>query len=607
MKKQIHGLAGDQVEIFVLEAGDDLTPVFRLVTSEPVIGFDTEGSGTDPYDPDWFLRLAQFGNRDTAYVLSVETHRDGMVELMRAANLMAVHHLDFDAHAVWRGLEFPLHEMYTKSVCTANMSRIIDPMGYTMPGAKGKIVPKHALKDRVRQLIDGTFDLDKALKDRFKELKLGPADRAWGKIPADDEVYTLYAGLDPILARRLYDFLYSISTQGDRDLIEYERRVSYVATPVTAVGQLVDEPFTVNQGVELLAHAKASMALAQDDGWPVTGVGLAKDKATLGEYLRAKGVKVPRTDPSTKFPEGQDGFAKDKLKAAIKDAEDTRLLKQFEHFQSALEAVKFEKDYLRKFLRVARHGDGRLHPAVGTMNAQTSRWSVYGQLPAQQMPRTGDVRGCAVADPGYVLVACDLSQVEVCVAAGLTQDPTLMKLVRDGVDVHGYLAEQQYGPDFTSEERNVMKRAVFGRLYGAGKYVVADQCGISEAEAEQALATVDRIAPSIKAYARKLGQQRFVTTAYLRRVAVDPERAWGAVNYDIQGTARDVWVQTLLRVVDAGMGGWIWLVVHDETILCVPEALAERVRTRLEALMSSTFMGVPIRAEAKVMGNRWLK
>jgi DNA polymerase I-like protein with 3'-5' exonuclease and polymerase domains len=49
----------------------------------------------------------------------------------------------------------------------------------------------------------------------------------------------------------------------------------------------------------------------------------------------------------------------------------------------------------------------------------------------------------------------------------------------------------------------------------------------------------------------------------------------------------------------------VWLVIHDEIILDVPEDQAQAACTALEAAMSTTFLGAPITAEAKIFGPRW--
>src|SRR5690606_37913030 len=90
-----------------------------------------------------------------------------------------------------------------------------------------------------------------------------------------------------------------------------------------------------------------------------------------------------------------------------------------------------------------------------------------------------------------------------------------------------------------------------------------------------------------------------------RRTAVDPNRTYANTNYHIQGAARDVFADALLRLRATGWGDALWLVIHDEIILQVREEQAEEACRALEAAMNSTFMGVPIIAEAEVIGTRW--
>lgn len=49
----------------------------------------------------------------------------------------------------------------------------------------------------------------------------------------------------------------------------------------------------------------------------------------------------------------------------------------------------------------------------------------------------------------------------------------------------------------------------------------------------------------------------------------------------------------------------LWLFVHDEIIVQAPEHDAERTRSLLERGMTSTFRGLPIVADAKILGPAW--
>ncbi|MFD0330460.1 hypothetical protein ACFQZC_25395 [Streptacidiphilus monticola] len=54
-----------------------------------------------------------------------------------------------------------------------------------------------------------------------------------------------------------------------------------------------------------------------------------------------------------------------------------------------------------------------------------------------------------------------------------------------------------------------------------------------------------------------------------------------------------------------GLAANLWLFVHDEVIVQVPEHQAEKVRDLLTEVMTTRFRGVPIAAEAEIFGTHW--
>lgn len=73
----------------------------------------------------------------------------------------------------------------------------------------------------------------------------------------------------------------------------------------------------------------------------------------------------------------------------------------------------------------------------------------------------------------------------------------------------------------------------------------------------------------------------------------------------VQGAARDLFADSLLRIANAGLASRLWLVVHDEVIVSVPACEAEVVAGQVKDLLSDDFLGIPITAEAKILGGRW--
>lgn len=591
-----HRLEGREALIYFYEPGDDLRPVFDMVARRDMVGFDTESSGLDIYAPGWFTRLAQFGDGREAHVLRYDCHKEAVIDLVGRSRALVMHNGDHDLHALHVAYGIPLEETCPKTIDTLMLSRLMDPSGYTENKGAGKVVPTHALKTRARMLLDGELDTDKELKARFRELKL-KLDVAYAKIPIDDEVYVRYAGLDPILAYRLCEVLASLATPELWRLAEYERRLAFILATMHARGMKLDPDYTRQQTQHLRQEAATLSAQAEAMGWPVKDIAKKADKEALDAWLQSIGVKSPRTD------KGALSFAKDKVVTAVAG---TPAEEPFALFTTAREYEKFCRDYMEKFLRNAEY-DGRLHPVIDAMGAQTARMSASNP-PLQQLPRTGDIRGCTVADTGNVLVGCDLAQVEFCVGAALSGDQRMIKAIQMGVDLHDLGATNLYGKGFTGDQRNIAKRAGFGRLYGAGIATVARQCGVTPEVAEAALRNFDALFPGIRKYGRLLQDNPgHLVTPIGRHIAPDPIRPWGYINYMIQSYARDVFVAGVMRMVDAGLLDHMWIFVHDEAITNVPKEDADEVKHIMTTLMSDTIKNVPIRAEATILGERWVK
>ena len=162
-----------------------------------------------------------------------------------------------------------------------------------------------------------------------------------------------------------------------------------------------------------------------------------------------------------------------------------------------------------------------------------------------------------------------------------------------------------YGEHFTDEQRTISKRATFGTIYGGGARALASQTGVSEGTARQVIQRWRRTYPHVIAYGKRLAELAEVVTASGRRIPADPARPYANANYAVQSTARDLLLAAVYTLVTRHEVGGLWLFVHDEIIVQAPEPDAERIRGLLEHAMTSTFRGLPIVAEAKILGPAW--
>ena len=148
--------------------------------------------------------------------------------------------------------------------------------------------------------------------------------------------------------------------------------------------------------------------------------------------------------------------------------------------------------------------DGMIHYTVnihGTVNGRTSTRDPS----LQNIPRVGTymgklIRSYFIPGPEYVFVECDYKGSELRVLAHLSQDPFLMKVFREGRDLHDEVSIDIYGKDFTSEQRMRAKAVNFGIPYGRGAGSLALEYDIPWTEAKDLINSWFASKPKAKEY-----------------------------------------------------------------------------------------------------------
>jgi DNA polymerase-1 len=107
----------------------------------------------------------------------------------------------------------------------------------------------------------------------------------------------------------------------------------------------------------------------------------------------------------------------------------------------------------------------RIHTVYKLYGTVTGR--VSGDL--QQVPRDHFIRSIIGAPPGHVFISADYSQIELRIAAHVSQEPSLTRMFLTNRDPHSEMAARILGKsvsDLTKEERKMAKAVNFGYLYG---------------------------------------------------------------------------------------------------------------------------------------------
>lgn len=248
--------------------------------------------------------------------------------------------------------------------------------------------------------------------------------------------------------------------------------------------------------------------------------------------------------------------------------------------------------------------DGRIHATFLQTGTTTGRFS--SQNPnMQNLPTRSDegknIRDAFIASPGYVLVACDYSQIELRIAALMSQDPVLLDVFHTHKDVHSAVASEVFGvseSEITPDMRRHAKVINFGVLYGMGVSALQKNLGTTRKEAEDFYQRYFARFPGIakyleetKKYAYEFG---YTETLFGRRryfpalksklpfIRASAERM--AINAPIQGTATaDIIKLALIASLDelttAGLGECVYplLQIHDELVFEVKEDKIDQV------------------------------
>lgn len=279
-----------------------------------------------------------------------------------------------------------------------------------------------------------------------------------------------------------------------------------------------------------------------------------------------------------------------------------------------LEFRKLEKlrsTYLEPLPRLTG-ADGRIRTTFNQLATATGRLSSSNPN-LQNIPVRGDLgrrmRACFTAAPGHVLVSADYSQVELRVLAHYSQDPTLVAAFRNNEDIHTRTAALLNDADpasITPDQRRSAKTINFGLIYGMGARKLAQELGISLAEAkdfmERYFARFSHIKEFYDSVEQQAREQGFVTTLAGRRRPLPDMMSQSAqsralaerqaVNTLIQGSAADVIKLAMLSVDgDAalrGLSARLLLQVHDELVLEVPADNAQAVGVRVAELMTGS-------------------
>ncbi|HEU0080800.1 MAG TPA: DNA polymerase [Candidatus Paceibacterota bacterium] len=277
----------------------------------------------------------------------------------------------------------------------------------------------------------------------------------------------------------------------------------------------------------------------------------------------------------------------------------------------------------------------RIHPTSIQAGAATGRMATKDPA-IQNIPNRTDlgrrIRNAFIAEKGWKLVAFDYSQIELRIAAFLSQDETFVDIFRRGEDVHAAVAAQVFGvpvDSVTKAMRSQAKVINFGVMYGMGVTALQKNMGVDRKAAQKFyndyFERFHGLAGYLAAVKAEAARKGYTETYFGRRryfeglrsrlpfIRAAAERM--AINAPIQGTEADIVKLAMVRIDEyirakkLGDQARILMQVHDEIVIEAKDAVVRKIVPDIKEIMEGIIppkdiQGITIVAEAKA-GENW--
>lgn len=573
-----------------------------------MIEFDVETTGLQWYAGDRMF-LAQFYDGDTVEVLRHPGDEERIQEWLRRDDDYRAWNTKFDLHFLQQaGYDLPPPERWHDGMVLAHVmdersSAALKFRAEAMFGA-GERDPQAELH---RWILDERKRRRKAAKDANEEYV--PPD--YSDVP--DEVMRPYAEQDVLLTRRVCE-VYERALRDDElaSVYDLERGVLGALYDVECRGLPIDRDAAVAFERELLdQHDEILARCIRLAGIDTFNPGSSDQ---LAEALRRRGADLRFVT------KGKNG--KLKMDAENLSTVHDELAYAVQEYRST---AKLLNTYLRPMLHSSMGDYGpvapflgphdRIHPNFRQVGARTARMSCSD--PNVQNWHRDDLRlrHLVRATEGKVLVACDLDAIEMRLFAAFAGEGEMLRLIREGGDIHTNTADAVRLEDFHRPGGTVEPKRQRGKKFN---YAVAYGMGVRgmrkwflkpQKEARQMLDRFHAMYPEVgelqQTIAHKLADRGYVKTPWGRRHRIPVRDSYLGTAALVQGTAADLFKEAVIRCWKQGVP--VITVNHDEIVAEVDRADApEAAEIIREALVDHPRIAkaVPLDADAKIV-DRW--
>jgi DNA polymerase-1 len=609
--------------ITAMLGGKPVTIHHGEATNMPVVGFfglDVESTYlTDriQFDENFRVRLVQFGTEDEAWVLDLLSERQAQrARVVLESNTTSFcSHTNMDVLAVWSSLGIDISH---RNVDT----RMLAIEAYPDKGAD-RDLKTLATMHGMPELAEADAELYEWMRDAWiidggkkNAAKNAIEEFGWNELAKADpqhwpEVFVRYAGLDAIACRRLAPILTPL-TQAPAEVIRADHWCQVRTNRQQMAGKRIDMDALSDLHVEATSVTGEAKSKAMD----LTG-GVNINGPKIQPWLAEHGVDWDQWEGAF-TDKGAPSLAKENVRLLYDFPLDDiakAVVDEMLVFKGHLDLLNKTNDLSK---RVVLHSDGiyRIHPQVNPIGATTTaRMSSSGPNVQNFSKKDPRMRGLFLPEPGYTFVTIDFAQIELRVVAALARETKMIDVILAGGDLHQLTVDllAEYGIEIV---RDTGKMSNFLIVYGGGGKALHEQSGIPLDLAYDVVRMQRQAYPDITAFSQHMAlETEAIRTVSKRRLPVTRVggkgdrageiRSYANVNYAVQSAARELLVDAWMRLEEGhNRPGIVWLPVHDELVLQVPDDEVEAVIADAEDSMRFEFRGVPIEADAVVLRDR---
>jgi len=292
------------------------------------------------------------------------------------------------------------------------------------------------------------------------------------------------------------------------------------------------------------------------------------------------------------------------------------------------EIFKLKSGFVDALPKLINAQDKKIHPHFHQLGTETGRMSCSNPN-LQNIPiKTSlgkKIRECFVAQPGFLFLSADYVQMELCVAAHLSQDETMLRFLQEGKDLHLMTASlllEKKEDDVSPQERALAKTLNYGVLYGLGPYGFAERAGITFAKAKEFINRYFQVFRGIAQFTEQtitearqkefcqtlFGRKRFIKEINSRdnRLRAQAERI--ARNFPVQGTSADIMKMAMVKIAQEHILNndcKILLQIHDELLFEVRKEKIFFAQQSIKQVMENIVrLKAPLKVEIKT-GHNW--